>query len=146
MPVQSIWQGRENSWSNLVQIKYLSSTVGLMIGLSLTDRNMRRLLDTLRKAPITSENYILLQEPKWAKPNEAQLRQIDQKAKEYFDRFQRSGIKSYERKYEEIIQIIEDIEKRDRDEQQSVLEELGVQPIWYRDHNRVREILNQLME
>lgn len=134
------------SWSNLVQIKCLSSSVGLMIGLSLTDRNMRRLLDTLRKAPITSENYILLQKPKWAKPNGAQLRQIDEKAKAYFDRFQRSGIKSYERKYEEITQIIEDIEERDLDEQQSVLEELGVRPIWYKDHKRVAEILNQLMD
>ena len=70
------------SWSNLVQIQHMSSSVGMMIGLSLTDRNMRRLLDAIRKTPIRSENYGLLKKPEWTKPTKQQIRKIDVKAQD----------------------------------------------------------------
>ena len=56
------------SWSNLVQIHCMSSTVGVMIGLSLSDRNMRRLLDAIRSAPIKTTHFALLKRPQWRVP------------------------------------------------------------------------------
>jgi hypothetical protein len=40
------------SWSNVVQIQCMSSSVGLMIGLSLSDRNIRRLLQAVNSTPL----------------------------------------------------------------------------------------------
>jgi len=48
------------SWNNLVQMRTLSDFVGLMIGLSLTDRNLRRILDNLRAMPARSKSYALM--------------------------------------------------------------------------------------
>src|SRR5262249_9498146 len=51
------------TWSNLVQMQALSQSVGLMIGLSLTDRNLRRILDNLRAMPSRTQSYALLRRP-----------------------------------------------------------------------------------
>jgi SIR2-like domain len=132
------------SWSNIIQIKHLSSSVGLMIGLSLTDRNMRRLLDALKKTPLPPENYVLLQRPQWPKPDSNDLNRVDAKAKLYFDRFRKSGRKTGNKKYTQIKEIIEGVEESDFFEQQLILEELGVHPIWYKDHNEVPQIIKSI--
>ena len=53
------------SWTNLVQIHSISSRIGLRIGLSLSDRNMRRLFDAARSTPIETHNFALLKRPQW---------------------------------------------------------------------------------
>lgn len=133
------------SWSNLIQIKQLSSSVGLMVGLSLTDRNMRRLLDALRRTPVPPENYVLLQKPQWPKPDQNDLDGIDKKADKYFDRFIKSGRKKGPKKYTQIEEIIGAVEESDFDEQDQVLKELGVHPIWYTDHKEVPAIIQKIM-
>ena len=54
---------RPYHWSNVVQIKMMSNTVGLMVGMSMSDRNVRRLLDALRRTPVRAELYAILQIP-----------------------------------------------------------------------------------
>jgi hypothetical protein len=132
------------SWSNLVQIKHLSSSVGLMIGLSLTDRNMRRLLDALKKTPAPPENYVLLQRPQWPQPGSADLKRVEDKAKLYLAKFRKSGLKTDGKKYTQIKEIIKGVEESDFYEQQLLLEELGVHPIWYKDHKEVSNIINSI--
>jgi hypothetical protein len=132
------------SWSNLVQIQCMSGSVGMMIGLSLTDRNMRRLLDAIQKTPLLSENYVLLQKREWKKPEEADLEQIDTKAKKYYKRFEESGIKTDERVFRDIKQIISQVEESDIGDEEAILEELGVYPIWYNDHEEIPTILNEI--
>ncbi|MBC7909771.1 MAG: SIR2 family protein [Pyrinomonadaceae bacterium] len=133
------------SWSNLTQIKHLSNSVGLMIGLSVTDRNMRRLLDALKKTPLTPENYVILQKPQWPAPDKnCDLKRIDEKAKLYSDRFRKSGRKTDEKKYTQIEEIIAGVEESDFHEQQVLLEKLGVYPIWYTNHAEVPAIIKSI--
>jgi hypothetical protein len=80
-------------WSNVVQIQALSGSVGLMIGLSLGDRNMRRLLDAISKAPVGARNYALIAQPTWKAATDGELDAIHETAKGYIDRFRNSGIK-----------------------------------------------------
>lgn len=132
------------SWSNLVQIQSMSTSVGLMVGLSLTDRNMRRLLDAIRKTPVQPKNYILLREPSWPEPGRSEIEEIDERAREYFQKFQDSGIKTEARRRQQIGGIIKGIEDRYLEEQTSILEELGVYPIWYKDHTEIPAILAKI--
>jgi hypothetical protein len=133
------------AWSNLVQLKCLSSSVGLMIGMSLTDRNVRRLLDALRKAPIRAENYILLKKPRWPQLSDEEVADIDVKAREYFRKFTRSGIKRNERRNLEIRKIIKAVERRDVHEEEATLESLGVRPIWFSNYSQIPEIIRAII-
>lgn len=81
-------------WSNLVQLDNMAGCVGLMVGLSLSDPNMRRLLDAVSSAPIRARNFALLQKPDATPPDDAVLDEIHAKAKQYLNDFQNSGVKS----------------------------------------------------
>lgn len=162
------------SWSNLVQLQLLSNTTGLMVGLSLSDRNIRRLLDGVRHSPINSPNYALLQEPDKTPPKDEVLDEIHEKAKEYLREFEESGIKRdipYEgimfqrpgrktaypsvkssrsgekgpRYRAEIAGIIEQVKLIDRSQQEYVLKQLGIIPVWYKKHSDITEIINEIV-
>ena len=144
------------SWANLVQIQCMSSSVGLMIGLSLSDRNMRRLLDAVSRSPVNTRNYAFLQIPKWPEPDNAELSTIDAKAREYFDRFARSGVKwrteyppgtKTETSWEgQIKGILSEVRKVDVARQTSILENLGIRPIWYEDHHQIPSMIGRIIQ
>ena len=170
------------SWSNLVQLQRMSSSVGLMVGLSLSDRNMRRLLDAVMRTPLRSENYALLQEPQWTQPTGDQLDSIHFRAVDYLEKFRKSGVKKAEgekavsghrpgiKKADvklpgikggikaagpaanisgpawrfQISGILGEVERLDKEQQTFVLEQLGVHPIWYKQHNEIPKILAEI--
>lgn len=168
------------SWSNLVQLQCMSSSTGLMVGLSLSDRNMRRLLDAVMKTPLNSENYALIQEPKWKQPSDDELDQIHYRAIDYLEKFRNSGVKKAGGEKEvvgsqpgikkadvkvpgvkggikgigtktsgvkgpnwrsQISGILGEVERLDVEQQTFVLEQLGVHPIWYKEHDEIPGIL-----
>jgi hypothetical protein len=134
------------SWANLIQIKCLCSSVGLMIGLSLADRNMCRLLDAIRKAPVRLENYALLPKPRWAQASDQELAEIAKKATGYYQKFERSGIKTWDQQFMEINDIIRQVEELDLTQQTSILEELGVHPLWYHEHTEIPDIISRVLQ
>ena len=71
-------------WGNVVQVNQLTSTTGLMIGMSLSDRNTRRILDSIRIQPLPHDNFILMRKPQFAMLNDPspELDQIRRKAEE----------------------------------------------------------------
>lgn len=161
-------------WSNLVQLESMSSSIGLMIGLSLSDRNMRRLLDAVQRAPIRTQNFALLQKPDKSPPENSVIKSIHEKAIEYLDEFEKSGIKSSQdmssnalfsppgikssrpsikssvmgekgpRYRHEISGIIEEVKRLGREQQQYVMEQLGITPIWFDDYTEIPAILEQI--
>ena len=160
-------------WSNLVQLQSMSNSVGLMIGLSLSDQNMRRLLDGVRNSPIHSENYALLKEPDIKPPNNRAIEKIHRKAIKYFDDFEQGGIKS-ERDYQnsiffhrpgtksdrpypnsgtkgpryryEIKGIIREVQQVAKEQQTDVLKQLGITPIWFQNYSEIPKILKNIFE
>lgn len=162
------------SWSNLVQLQLMSNSVGLMIGLSLSDRNMRRLLDAVRKSPIHSKNYALLKEPDMQTPENDVLDEIHQKAIEYFEEFEQRGIKSNRdikgsmlypkagiktsypnikssmkaikgpRYRSEIAGIIKQVQLIAKDQQRFALEQLGITAIWFQNFSDIPQILDEI--
>lgn len=156
------------AWQNLVQLSCFSGSTGLMVGLSLSDRNMRRLLDAVMRTPGRSKNFVLMKRPVWPAPTQDSIAGIDQNARAYFQRFERSGVKSPAatggagqlppgvkgrdslagakgpRWEAEIRGILRAVESNDVEQQTEVLSQLGICPIWYDEHAEIPEILRQV--
>ena len=136
-------------WSNLVQIQHLSNSVGLMVGLSLTDRNMRRLLDAIMTTPQRSENYAFIKEPNWQRPADNELTEIHENAQKYLERINSSGgmVPGTKGEFyrEEIAGIINAVSSLDKEQDTFVLEQLGVYPIWYREHHEIASMLQTII-
>lgn len=161
-------------WSNLVQLQLMSNSVGLMVGLSLSDRNMRRILDAIRNSPIQSTNFALLKEPDTNRPEEEVLDKIHHKAIEYLRDFENSGLKSEREDPESVLfqrpgvksdslvvrggikgepsyrsqiaGIIEQVKLVEKDLQTFVLAELGITPIWFQEYTDIPGIIDELLK
>ncbi len=81
------------SWSNIVQLREMSNSVGLMVGLSLADRNIRRLLDALRYSPVRPNIFALMQKPKPVAVTDDDTEAIHSRAKAMVHDFEDAGIK-----------------------------------------------------
>jgi hypothetical protein len=134
------------SWSNLCQIQCMSSTVGLMVGLSLTDSNMRRLLNALKTTPMRKRSFALLKKPSWATPRADELDAIHEKARQYAERFDRSGVKADFSRNPEMLQIIDAVNQSEQAIHGRMLDELGITPIWFESFEDVPCILNSILE
>ncbi|HEY7164735.1 MAG TPA: SIR2 family protein [Candidatus Binatia bacterium] len=140
------------SWQNLVQIHCLSSSVGLMIGLSLTDRNLRRILDALRNLPQGVEIYALLQYPKPWKLDDHDVDVILGKMRERIlnrmevgygsnpmPELEKPGVRA------KIVDAIRAMEKQDLKREELMLNKLGVKVLWYEEHPEVEKLIGQIL-
>jgi SIR2-like domain len=133
------------SWSNLCQIQCMSNSVGLMVGLSLTDPNMRRLLNALKITPLRKPNFALLKKPQWPLPKGSELKAIHQSAGQYQQKLQGSGIKAKMSRNEEMLKIIEIVNQNDHTFHAKMLEELGINPIWFEEYDQLPGILDSIV-
>lgn len=109
-------------WSNLIQLSNLRDTTCLMVGLSLTDPNLRRLLEIASKSAETPRHF-------------AFLRRLD------FEKFSSIGEKSVVRAPAAMVKQFLD---RHHNLNEEVLRELGVNVIWFEDYEEIPKILLEL--
>lgn len=139
------------SWNNLVQMQVLSESVVLMIGLSLTDWNLRRILDNLRALPRRSQSYALMMRPEpWKVENE----EVDAILAEMKVRTRGGIYFPHPQERQEILErptipgrirsMIRAVETLDSNRQESVLADLGVTVIWYENHDEIAGIVESL--
>lgn len=139
------------AWSNLVQIRGLSGTTGLMVGLSLSDRNIRRLLHALGRSPVRARVFAVLPRPKWEQPYDHEEAEVHQMAQEIYRRAHESGspvpggygIKgsNWQQQVREILNQAQSVSVT---QHERVLADLGVVPIWYDDHSEIPDILQSI--
>lgn len=140
------------SWQNLVQIHALSASVGLMVGLSLTDRNLRRILDALKNLPQRVENYALLRYPGAWKIDDKDVENIfadmKQRIRDGFEfgygpnpmpLIEKPGIRR------KILDTVRALEEQDLAREEATLAELGVRIIWYREHAEIEDVINKIL-
>lgn len=107
-------------WSNLVQLNYLRENTCLLIGLSVTDPNLRRLLDIAmrKRAHEDCKHYVILKREditlQTKKPNSKENISIS--------------------KYNSVNYSL----------QEEVLKELGLKVIWVEDHKEIPGILKKI--
>jgi hypothetical protein len=135
------------SWSNLSQIQCLTSSVGLMIGLSLSDRNMRRLLDAVKVTPLSQRQFALLKRPAWNEPKPQELEEIHMNAVSYIDRFARSGAKkSGSSRIDQMLTIFHELNRHEEANYTRLLLDLGITPVWYSTHEDVGPALMSIIQ
>lgn len=133
-------------WGNVVQLNQLTSTSGLMIGMSLSDRNTRRILDSIRNQPLPRENYILMQRPHFAMLNNpsSELDQIRKKAREHLHRFPQSRMKMPDNEPRQIQQILEKIYVYEGNEFEKGFESLGIRIITFDEFDEIPVVLDRI--
>lgn len=107
------------SWSNLSQLMLLSQTNCLLIGISLTDPNIRRLLDVARvKLLLSSPDHTII-----LKRHTVQECQNQQRDLHLSDSL-----------WEEFLSVVHELEERDA-------QHLGLSVMWVDEYDEVRRIL-----
>lgn len=107
-------------WSNLVQLANFRDNTCVMIGLSMDDPNLRRLLDIAQNGNPNANHYALLQR--------VSLKEISNK------------------KDNESIIIEESFLKRHHNLQELIFKELGVNVIWFEEFDELPQLLGQLLD
>ncbi|MBA1236244.1 hypothetical protein G7Z98_17010 [Pseudomonas stutzeri] len=109
-------------WSNLVQLASLKETTCLMVGLSLTDPNLRRLLEISAKSTDRPKHFAFMQRVS-------------------LDKFTKDEGKS-------VVRAPIGVSKRFLDRHHSlneeVMRELGVNVIWYESYDEIPKILHSI--
>lgn len=107
------------SWGNLVQLNHLNNSTCLFIGISLTDPNMRRLLDvSMRKNGKAEKNHYIVK-------------------KRYTIEELYPDVETIKLKDKKVIPVLENIEEQDANN-------LGFNVIWVNDFKEIPEILFEI--
>ncbi len=115
------------SWSNLIQLNHLNQNLCLFVGLSMTDPNLRRLLDvSMRKNPDRVLNHYVFKK-----------RYEQSEIATYISKL---GLKDKDGNYSsDFIKIAEVLEEQDANN-------LGLNVIWIDSYDEIPKILNKLTE
>lgn len=109
-------------WSNLIQLNSLKETSCLMIGLSLTDPNLRRLLEISAKTPEKPRHF-------------AFMKRVS------YEKFHKDGDKTVVRAP---AHVIRKFLERHHNLNEAVMKELGVNIIWYENYDEIPKILRDI--
>ncbi len=133
-------------WGNVIQVNQFTSSTGLMIGISLSDRNTRRILDSIRNQPVMRNNFILMRKPKFKQieNNSIEIAQIREKAKEYLYRFQESEMKKLINEPKQIQNILDKIYKYETQEFEKGFENIGLKLITIDEYDEIPQVLQEI--
>lgn len=130
------------SWSNLTLIQCFSASIGLMIGMSMTDRNLRRLLHALHSTQLREKQYVILKEPEAPIMNKCDIREVGERARTYAQRFAGSGIKKGNKPGKAMQRILEELVRQEKMMAEKTLANMGVTPVWVRQYPEIPVIVD----
>jgi len=131
-------------WGNVVQVNQLTSSTGLMIGLSLSDRNTRRILDSIRHQPVPNDNYIMMKKPRFDVINNDEIDHINEQARIYMERFPTARMKQEHKAPAQIQHILDRIYRYEEHEFERGFENLGLKLITFDEFDEIPEILSEI--
>lgn len=135
-------------WGNVVQVNQMTSAVGLMMGMSLSDRNTRRILDSIRQQPVPHENYILMPKPRFRMIDDPspELGHIRAKAEEYLARFPASRMKMPEKEPRQIQDLLRSIYEYEELEFAKGFETLGLRLVTFDEFTEIPSALAMITD
>ena len=132
------------SWE-LTLIQCFSSSIGLMVGMSMTDRNLRRLLYALSQTQLRQDVYLVLKNPEEPRMTCCDIKLINENAAKYAEQFSDYGLKKDTKAAEEIQEISRELVGHEKSMTKKVLKRFGVKVIWVDDYEEVPVIVEALM-
>jgi hypothetical protein len=126
-----------NYWANLIQTCHLTQGTGLMIGLSFSDRNLRRLIDLIANIPLHTNNYIFLKKNSMPQFTRQDSEEIKKKADSIVHKMMRAGIKMDNKAYTNSQSILSELFKMDEEITCRVFDQMRIKPIWYSEYGEV---------
>lgn len=124
-------------WSNMVQINKFKDNVCIFIGISLTDPNLRRLLDIANLQKGDNEKYHYLFKKKYSEEDvQNDLEEILQKNGSLLNEKSKANLK-IEETAEQLIKKMEEFEELDA-------ESFGIKIIWIEEFDEIAEILEKI--
>src|SRR5262249_21634038 len=130
--------------TNMVQMNALCSTTVLTVGLSLTDPNMRRLLNASSRAPKRRQHFAILKESDYPIATSEEVHELHQRAVEQAPRFEREGAGVFDEPETGLAALISQIRSQDRGLQERVFRSMGVEPIWIQDFGKIPKLLQRI--
>ena len=130
-------------WRNEVQLSSMRSCVGLTLGCSLTDRNVRRLLAKANVPVGRISVYALLPHPKQT-PNPCEVQLLEDIAKDPPRSLDTIALAPSLQPTANL--LLTSAEAHSTIHEAEVFEELGVRPYYYRTHNEVAQIIREIMK
>jgi hypothetical protein len=135
-----------NHWANLIQTSYLTQGTGLMIGLSFSDRNLRRLIDLIANIPLHTNNYIFLKKSTIPDFTENDSKEIKDKADSLVKKMTEAGVKTENRALVVTQHILDELFRKDEEITVKVFEEMRIKPIWYSEHSDIHDFVKAIRE
>jgi hypothetical protein len=129
-------------WSNVVQLQHMSGSVGLTIGLSLTDRNMRRLLDVARSTPLPPRMYAVVRPtppPPFTKTDNNRIRKLAEAYRKSFAEAARMKIPN--REFDQVSEILAAVHVEDQWIEEYVLKSFGVTTLAIDDFDEIADVI-----
>jgi len=100
---------------------------------------------------VSANCYAILKRPTWEQPHDHEEAEVDQMARDLYNRAQASGSPvpsnygmkgpSWQQQVKRILDRAQDVAT---EQQERVLGDLGVIPIWYDEHDEVAEVLKRI--
>jgi len=116
-----------------------------MVGMSMTDRNLRRLLYALSQTQLRRDVYLVLKRPEAPRMTSCDIDLIKENAATYAQRFPDYGFKTDEKAVEEIQEISHALVPLEKGMTKDVLDRFGVKVIWVEDYEEVPVIVEALI-
>ncbi len=133
-------------WANLIQTSQLTQGTGLMIGLSFSDRNLRRLIDLIANIPLHTNNYIFLKRHAMPEFTEKDSKDIKQKADAILDKMHLAAVKGDEVVYENSHMILTELFRMDEIITHRVFDEMRIKPIWFTEYSEISDFVQRIRE
>ncbi|MGV3612062.1 MAG: SIR2 family protein [Fluviicola sp.] len=133
-------------WANLIQTSRLTQGTGLMIGLSFSDRNLRRLIDLIANIPLHTNNYIFLKRNSMPEFTEKDSKDIKQKADAILDKMKHAAIKVDEEVYKNSQMILNELFRMDEIITHRVFDEMRIKPIWFSEYSEISDFVRRIRE
>jgi hypothetical protein len=126
------------SWTNLVQLQAMSDSVGLIVGMSLNDRNLRRLLDATSRVATRPELYAFVERPRAPELSDVDVRTIARRAHEHYQFFLEHPDGTPPHRDPATVATADVVRglltkhvEADVKRLTSILSDLAIQPLWY---------------